>query len=100
MDILAIILAIVIGVLFLWQVVDTSITMYQNHCYKKIIITKDNAESYDIFASFILDSVNNNVFAIYIPFKGHRFVFRNQLDMINLYSTIRLKVYNHDKPSQ
>jgi hypothetical protein len=101
MGVLAIILAIAIGVLFLWQVVDTSITMYQNHCYEKIIITQDNAESYDIFATFILDVlVNNNVFAIYVPFKGHRFIFRDQLDMINLQSTIRLKVYNHGKSSQ
>jgi hypothetical protein len=100
MDILAIILVIAVGFLFLWQVVDTSINMYQAHCYKKIVITKDNAESYDIFATFILELVNNNAFTVYVPFKCHRFIFRDQCDMLNLYSTIRTKVYNHGKPSQ
>jgi hypothetical protein len=89
------------GILFLFNVFNICIELYQKRSYKNIIITKENRLSFHVFEAFVLEQlIDNNVLAIYIPFKGHKFIFRNQLDLYELYSTIRLKIIKYDESTQ
>ena len=89
------------GIFILYVFFNTCIDLYQQRSYKKIVITKENRLSFHIFEAFVLEQlITNNVLAIYIPFKGHKFILRNKWDLYELYSTIKLKVIKYDELTQ